>query len=206
MENGLVHKCALGLASKLNLYIGKEGLNYKKMVLGTEIVLINISKLVVVYLLATMFGVIFYTAIMHFAYVAIKRFSFGLHALNSTVCTIVSCTLFVAVPWILQGAGIGNIVVFVIFVAVILCLTKYAPSDTKARPLVGKALRARLRKKAVICGVVLLMVALAVPNGEIKLLLTLGAVFQCASILPITYQILKRSERNYESYEQAGDA
>jgi len=111
--------------------------------------------------------------------------------------------LFVAVPWALQGVGISNSAVFVSFIAVILCLYRYAPADTKARPLVGKVMRARLRKKAVICGVILLAIALLTPYREIKLLITLGAAFQCISILPITYKTLKRSERNYEFYEQA---
>ena len=204
MENELIRKYALCLASKLNVYIGKEGLDFKKMVLGAEVLIVNISKLIIMYLLAAMLGVIVHTAIIHIAYVVIKRFSFGLHALNSTVCTIVSCTLFVAVPWGLRGVGIGSAAVVAVFVAVIFCLYKYAPADTKARPLVGKMLRARLRKKAVICGVVLFVIALAVPSREVKLLLTLGAAFQVVSVLPLTYKILKRSERNYEAYEQAG--
>jgi len=65
MENGLMHKSALCFASKLNLYIGKEGLDFKKMLLGTEILLINISKLVVMYLLAAMLGVLLYTVVIH---------------------------------------------------------------------------------------------------------------------------------------------
>jgi accessory gene regulator B len=58
-----------------------------------------------------------------------------------------------------------------------------------------------LRKKAVICGVALMAVTLLIPDNSIKTLLTLGAVFQTVMILPITYKILKRSERNYEEYE-----
>jgi len=202
MENELIRKSAVGLANRLNTYIGKEGLDFQKMVLGMEVLIINITKLIIIYLLAAMLGVIIQTAILHFAYVVTKRYSFGLHALNSTVCTIVSCTIFVIVPWALQGTSISNTAVLAIFAVLIFCLYKYAPADTKARPLVGKALRAGLRKNAVACGVVLMITILFIPSNEIKLLLTLGAVFQCVSILPITYKILKRSERNYETYEQ----
>ena len=201
MENDIIRKSALRLSCMLNSHIGKEGLEFKKMILGMEVLIINVSKIIIIYLLAALLGVTLYTLVIHVAYIVTKRFSFGLHALNSTVCTIVSCTLFVAVPWGLQGVGVGNEVVFIIFAVVILCLYKYAPADTKARPLVGKLLRARLRKNAVICSVVLLVVALLVPSGELKLLLALGSVFQCVSILPITYKILKRSTKNYEIYE-----
>jgi len=204
MENEIIRKSATCFANKLNVYIGKEGLDYKKMVLGTEVLIVNISKVIIMYLLAATLGVFVHTLIIHIAYVAIKRFSFGLYALNSSVCTIVSCALLVAVPWGLQGVGIGNATVLAVFTAVVLCLYKYAPADTKARPLIGKVLRTKLRKKAVICGTTLLAIALVIPNNEAKLLITLGAVFQCVSILPITYKILKRSERNYETYEQVG--
>lgn len=172
------------------------------MVYGMEILLINISKMVVVYFLAWFLGAIIYALVTHIAYVTIKRYSFGLHALNSTVCTLVSCFLFAVVPWLVQGFEVGNIVVVMVFIHVIICLWLYAPADTKARPLVGKKLRVKLKVRAVLCGVVIMIVALIVPNGSFKLLLILGAVYQAVSILPVTYKILKRSEKNYEQYEQ----
>ena len=205
MENIIIHKAAVALSGKLNLYIGRDGLELKKMTLGMEVAIINISKLVAIYVLAALLGVVGPTAVIHIAYFAIKRYSFGLHALNSTVCTVVSCCLFVAVPLAVQvmGLGIGNVTVGAVFAVVLACLYCYAPADTKARPLIGAQLRVQLKKKAVLCGAVLMLVALLIPSGEVKLLLTLGVVFQTVSVLPITYKILKRSERNYETYENA---
>ena len=89
------------------------------------------------------------------------------------------------------------------FGGIIVALYLYAPADTKAKPLVGINLRKKLKKKAVICGVTLMIIALIVPDNSLKLLLALGSMSQCVAILPITYKILKRSERNYEKYEQA---
>ena len=203
MENEWIRKSALQLATRLNMYIGKEGLDFVKMTLGMEVMIINITKLIAVYLLAAILGVVPQTATLHFAYILVKRYSFGLHALNSTVCTIVSCTLFVAVPWVLHavGLGIGNVAVAVVFAPLLLCLYKYAPADTKARPLVGEKLRAKLKRNTMICALILMGIALLVTSREIKLLLTLGVTFQCVSLLPIIYKTLKRSEKNYEVYE-----
>ena len=202
MENKLINSVAQSLAGRLNHFIGKEGPAYTKMTLGMEVFIINVTKLIIIYILAAILGILAQTAILHIAYIMIKRCSFGLHALNSTVCTVVSCCIFVAIPWFLQGIGINNIIVAAAFVPIILCLYKYAPADTKARPLIGKNLRAQLKRKTVVCGIVLMAITLLVPGGHAKLLLTLGAGFQCISILPLTYKILKRSERNYEAYEQ----
>ncbi|MCL1877862.1 MAG: accessory gene regulator B family protein, partial [Defluviitaleaceae bacterium] len=83
-----------------------------------------------------------------------------------------------------------------------LCLVLYAPADTKARPLIGKQLRDSFKRKAVFCGFLLMGVALLIPNGNVKFLLSVGAAYQTICILPLTYKILKRSVKNYEAYEQ----
>ena len=77
----------------------------------------------------------------------IKRYSFGLHALNSTVYTLVSLVLFVIIPWLLFGLGIGNLTVAIAFLFVIFVLCKYVPADTKARPLIWKGLIEGMEKK-----------------------------------------------------------
>ena len=201
MENGLIHTVAKILVDKMNHYSGKEGLELQKLEFGMEILLINISKLVFIYLLAALLGVLGQTLIVHCSFVLVKRYSFGLHALNSTVCTVVSCCMFVITPLLLAGYGVGNNFVVVIFIVVIFILYCYAPADTKARPLIGSKLRKNLKLKAVISGAIVMIVALLVPSDSAKLLLSIGAAYQSVSILPLTYKILRRSEKNYEKYE-----
>jgi len=201
MESKIIRMAAMNLTGRLNRYAGKSGLELRKLELGMEIALINVSKLAVVYLLALLLGVVVQTFIVSLAFAATKRYSFGLHALNSTVCTLVSCLMLVVVPWALQGVGISNIAVMVMFVPIVVCLYLYAPADTNARPLVGPKNRARLKKKAVAIGVVLMLVALVVPSGDVKLLIVLGVVLQCVAIMPLSYKILRRRGRNYEQFE-----
>ncbi|MCL2500974.1 MAG: accessory gene regulator B family protein [Defluviitaleaceae bacterium] len=203
MENRLIHAAAQGMAHKINAYIGKEGLELQKLVLGTEMLIINVSKLFILYLTAALMGILVHTLILHAAYILIKRYSFGLHALNATVCTVVTCVMFAIIPWFLRGIGINNMIISAAFTFFIVCLYLYAPADTKARPLVGVALRVRLKRNAVLCGIVLMGVALAISDPYIKFLLTLGAAYQCVAILPLTYKLFKRSEKNYENYERS---
>ena len=202
MENKLIHNMALSLTAKLNRYTGKEGLELKKMTYGMEVLIINISKIIILYLLAWALGIVVQTLIIHAAYGVIRRYSYGLHALNSTVCTVVSCCMFVFIPWLMYGMEVGNIAVACAFAAIIFCLWRYAPADTEARPLVGPKMRARVKKKAVACGIGLMITALLMPSQAVKLLILMGAAYQTISILPLTYKILKRSERNYEKHEQ----
>ena len=202
MENKFTQKMAQHLVDSINVYARKEGLELQKMVLGMEILLLNISKLIIIYVLAYWCGILDKTFIIHASFALVKRYSFGLHALNSTVCTLVSCCLFVVIPLLISDVGIHNKIVIAIFPFIIFALYRYAPADTKARPLIGTMLRKSLKKKAVVCGVVVMAIALLIPNESIKLLLVLGAVYQSIFILPLTYKILKRSERNYEEYER----
>lgn len=208
MEGKLTKSAAVWLAGKLNRYTRKEGNELTKMTLGMEVILINVFKLTVVYVLAAVVGVLGLTFAAHIAFVAIKRYSFGLHALNSTVCTIASCTMFVLLPWLVSNfsLGIGNLTVAAVFAGILLSLFFFAPADTKAKPLFGANNRKKLKMKAVISGVVVLIAALLIPNEAIKLLVTLGAVYQGISITPLMYKILKRSERNYERYERTKQA
>ena len=201
MENRLIHSAALFLSCKLNRYAGKGGLELKKMIYGMEVFLINASKLIIIYLLAAVLGTFVQTLIINAAYIMIKRYSFGLHALSSTVCTVVSCCMFAIIPWLLHGVGVGSAVIAAAFGLIIFCLWRYAPADTKARPLIGRRLRAHMRRKAIACGVALMIIALFVPDESVKLLLLMGAAYQTVSILPLSYKILKRSEKNYEAHE-----
>ena len=201
MENKLTQTAAKFLAGKMNYYTCKEGLELKKMELGMEIIIINVLKLVIIFTLAVWLEVLWQTFVAYAAFATIKRYSFGLHALNSTACTLVSCCMFVIVPLLLINFGINNVGAIVAFSIILPVLYLYAPADTKARPLIGVKLRARFKRKAVICGFFVFIIALLIPSEPVKLLLTLGAAYQSIAIMPFMYKILKRSEKNYEAYE-----
>ena len=202
MGNKLLRAAANKIAIRLNSYSNVEGLEFTKMVIGIEAFIINVVKLLIIYLLAAILGVIPSTLVIHGAFALIKRYSLGLHALSVTMCAVVSCLLLVIVPWLLQGVTINNIVVVSAFAPIMFSLYLFAPADTKARPLIGKKLRTSHKRKTLICGALLLGITLLIPNESVKFLLTLGAVYQVIAILPLTYKILKRSEKNYEKFEQ----
>ena len=203
MENRVTQAGVKWITAWINRYACKEGIELTKIRLGVEILLISVIKLCIVYSLAITLGVLEFTLITHGAFMLVKRYSFGLHALNSTVCTISSCFMFVLVPWMLSGVAIGNQSVILVFIVVISVLFLFAPADTKSRPLIGAKRRTQLRIKAVICGIVLFILTLLIPSEQVKFLLVLGAVYQSVAILPLTYILLGRSRKNYERYELA---
>ena len=146
MESNLKNRVVRYLVGKINMYLNKEGAELQKIEYGMEVLIINISKISIIYMLAVLCGTLWQTLVIHSAFVFIKKYSFGLHALNSTACTVVSSCMFVLVPLFLTGVCIGNPVVLAIFTVVIVILCKYAPADTKAMPLVGEGRRGRFKR------------------------------------------------------------
>ncbi|WP_249685661.1 accessory gene regulator B family protein, partial [Bacillus velezensis] len=73
---------------------------YLKMKSGIKTILINFSKAIFVYGMAILCGVLFQTFILHSAYFAVSRVSFGLHAKSSAHCTKISVILLVSMSLI----------------------------------------------------------------------------------------------------------
>ncbi|WP_455815401.1 accessory gene regulator B family protein, partial [Clostridium butyricum] len=92
--------------------------------------------------------------------------------------------------------------VFILFTIINILLYKYAPADTENHPLFSADLRNKLKKDSVITGIILMIFTLLIPNNAIKTLVSLAAISAVTLILPITYNLLKRSYKNYENYEK----
>lgn len=174
---------------------------YLKVKYGLEIILINAMKFIAVYGVALLLGIVWQTITVHLAYLMIRRYSFGLHATKSWVCTAVSVSMFDLIPYFAKGLLLNNWIVLGVFIFVLLNVFFFAPADTESLPLIGKENRKKLKRKAMVCTLLLTGIALLVPIAEMKVLIMLGALYQVVSINPLVYKILNRRHHNYESYE-----
>lgn len=201
-KQSLTERLAEGITSKFNRQLNKEGLELVKMKLGLEILLINITKFLIVFITAAQLNLLKEALFMSLVFASVRRTAFGLHAKNSIVCTIVSLAMFVAGPYVCQYIKLDNYTVFGIFTGMNLILYKYAPADTESHPILGKKLRKKLRKETVLTGTLLMLIALIIPSQQVKALITLAVAFEVISILPIIYKLLNRRYKNYEKYER----
>lgn len=205
MENksqlSLMERVADIITNKINYSLHKEGLELQKMKLGIEILLINISKFIIIFTTAATFNLLKEAIFMSVIFASIRRNAFGIHAKNSFMCTLVSLSMFVFGSYISYYLKFNNYEVFSIFTIVNTLLYKYAPADTENHPLIGANLREKRKKEAVITGVVLMLIALLIPNSLVKTLMSLAVIFAVILILPVTYRLMKRGYRNYEKYE-----
>lgn len=198
----LMERVAEIIANRINFYLHKEGLELQKMKLGLQIILINISKFIIIFMVATEFHLLKEAIFMCIIFASIRRNAFGLHAKNSFICTLISICIFVFGAYLSYYLRFNNYIVFILFTVINLLLYKYAPADTENHPLIGANLRKKRKKEAVITGIILMVIALIIPNNVIKTLISLAAISAVIVILPITYNLLKRSYKNYENYEK----
>lgn len=191
-------KFALWLRQKLSL----EELEFLKIKLGLEVILINLTKGFVVYGLAIILNVFFLTLLLHVSYLLIRSKSFGLHAQSSMMCTFISVFIFILIPWMTKDMILGPLIIFIVFLISLICLFRYAPADTEKQPLIGSKNRERLRRQAISRCSGLAVIALLFAKNFVGTMITFGVGIQIIFILPITYKLLKRSYQNYEKYEK----
>lgn len=188
-------------AEKLNESLQKEGIELVKMKLGIQIILIDLSKMIVIFSIAVVFNLLKETAFLFFIFAVARKNAFGVHARNSLVCTVSSTFLFVFGAYASSYIVFNNAEIMLLFSIMNVLIYKYAPADTENRPLLGRKFRDKLKKNAVITGIFLMLLALIFKSPLIKTLITLAYSYEVISILPITYKILKRRCKNYEQYE-----
>ncbi|AAK78063.1 MULTISPECIES: accessory gene regulator ArgB-like protein [Clostridium] len=201
-KSSVMEKLAEVVSLKLNKHLKMEGIELIKLKLGVEIIFINISKLAILFLVSYYFGLIKETIIMLAAFGFLRSNAFGLHAKNSIVCTVMSLLMFVLGAYLSKYLLFNNYMVLASFIIVNLLLFRYAPGDTEAHPLVGAKLRDKLKKQAVLMGMLLMAITLIIPDELIKTCISLSSYFEIISILPITYKVLGRRYKNYYEFER----
>jgi len=201
-QTSLMEKLAERIVMRLNTKAKKEGLELAKMKLGLEIFFINLSKLIIVFLIANHFNLLKEALFMILVFGSIKNTAFGLHAKSSMVCTLITSMMFVAGPYVSYHINLDNYAVLVVFIIMTFCFYKYAPADTENHPILGAKLRLKLRNKTVLKSLFFMVITLIVKIQVVKAMIVLAIGFNVANILPITYKILNRRYNNYEEYER----
>lgn len=196
----LISKLSNSLALNINQYIKKDDAEFEKLKYGLTILLINISKISTLLIAAFILGIFKYTLLYFFCFVCIRAFAFGAHAEKSISCTLSNLIIFLGGTYLSSILKLDNYGVLLIFMLNFILLYRYAPADTKARPIIGRKLRKKLKIKALIAATLLMIVALIVQNNITKTIITLAVLSESLCIIPLTYKILKKEYDNYEKF------
>lgn len=196
-----MEKMADFFSIRLNKKLNLSELEYQKLRYGMEVIFINVLKTVIVFVLAAFFGIWKDTIIIFIAFAAFRLYAFGLHAKNSIVCTLISCTTHVIIPIITRELWLDKRIAVIIFAIFTICFICYAPADTESHPLIGEEFRKKLKIRAVIVSIVLPVMGVFFFTNRIMMLILCAEFYAVVGIAPVTYTILQRRKRNYEQYE-----
>ena len=104
---------------------------------GLEALYITITKTIVIFGLAILFGVFKETLLIMIFYNIIRTTAFGMHAKESWHCYVISGTLFIGMALLAKYIDINFYVKLIIYVFSAITIFMYAPADTYKRPLIN---------------------------------------------------------------------
>lgn len=168
---------------------------------GLELLVKQIPKLLVSLIAAYLTGTVFEVLLVISSFSLIKSFAHGLHAKTSMGCMVMTVICMNIGTILMKKMFISFHLMTVIFSLGAICVWKYAPRDTRKRPIVGKKRRDKMRSKCLIMYGICFLIATIFYQAIGKYLMY-GVVLEVTSILPITYKLLKEEEQNYERFER----
>lgn len=188
------------LVRYINRYLKLEGIEFQKLQLGISILVINISKTIIILICSFYAGLLKETITLCILFYLFRRYSFGLHAKSSIVCTIISIIILVGGAYLGKNIAFNSILTTILYLFLAGVLIKYSPADTENNPLIGEAKRKKLKLKVIITVIILLIAKLIINNSIFSNLIVIAISSQILSIIPITYKLLGRGYNNYEKY------
>jgi len=178
----------------------REEIEFQKMVYGVEIILHNVPKFLMMIALSSFFHTLPFTLYTWLPFALLRKYAGGLHAKQSITCSAITIVMFVFIPATMYNLQTtSNMNIIWLFVS-ILCLYKYAPADTSARPIIGKKKRCHLKKKSIICFCLISVIVVFTPIPNI--LPIIGTTYVLLSIHPITYRFFRQRMNNYMMYDK----
>lgn len=192
------------LSNKISFQIGttynKDADYIAKLNYGLQVLFLSTTKLILLLIIGYFLNILIPMVIAIGSFSIIRRFAFGLHCSSSRSCSIITVLVFVGQVYLFKFITVNPYILYAIAAMSLLILYKYAPADTKKRPIVSKKLRKKLRLKSVITACILITAALITPNYLYKTIIIVNLFIEALCTLPLTYKIFGREINNYEKF------
>lgn len=180
----------------------KSELELKKINYGLKVIMLNLSKFIIIVMVAYILNLCKYALLTILLMIVMKKYCFGLHAKSNRICTAITTAMVLGTAYVSKYRLIGMRYVILIAILAFIGICKYAPADTKAHPLIGKKLRANLRRKAIVSVISAYGIAFILNKNDVTIIVVLTAFIQSIMINPLTYKLLNREWNNYEKYNE----
>ena len=167
---------------------------------GLISIYILITKLIVIFILASVIGIFKEVLIFSVIYSIIRTPSFGIHASKSWICLIVSSILFLGIPYICLTTNMSLELKFLLGSIGTIFIFKNSPADTHKRPIVNPTRRKVYKGISTLIAISFTIIAICINNEFVSNCLILALITQCIVISPLTYKLFKMPYNNYKNY------
>ncbi len=167
---------------------------------GLISIYILITKLIVIFILASVIGIFKEVLIFSVIYSIIRTPSFGIHASKSWICLIVSSILFLGIPYICLTTNMSLELKFLLGSIGTIFIFKNSPADTHKRPIVNPTRRKVYKGISALIAISFTLIAICINNEFVSNCLILALITQCVVISPLTYKLFKMPYNNYKNY------
>ncbi len=177
-----------------------EGLEYKTpqqclaVKNGVEILLLNLPKTVLLFLIAYWLNILLPVIVCMCAYGALRMYSFGIHLSHDMSCAIWGFLIYIGGTHLALHINISNVVRIVIYVICFFLFLKYAPAGMKPRPI-GAKQYIPLKAMTILILMILIAVSTVLQIFHKTIyanIILIAMVSQVINVLPFTYKIFRK--------------
>ena len=172
---------------------------------GLEGIYLSITKLIIIFLLAILLNILKEMIFMLIIFNILRTTGFGLHATKSWICLVSSSVIFLGGPLLAKIIIINNLLKTILSITSVILIYKYAPADTKKRPLIKEKKRNIYKFITTIKCIILNIFIIFIKNNIITNLIILGIYAEVIVILPKTYKLFNMPYDNYKNYKPLYD-
>lgn len=195
----LVEKLSLHLTNRIKKSLPeKKEVELEQIKYGIHVLLNNIIKLPVVFIIAFFLGILKYTFVAFLCFNFVRWSASGIHARKSISCLISTTIVFIGVALLGSNISLKIIDITAGFIMCVVLAYLYAPADTEEKPYVSQRVRGRLKLQSCISIIILYLACFPLINTKYASIITFSVIAECITILPITYIIFKRRFNNHE--------
>ncbi len=170
----------------------------EKLAYGLEGLYLNITKLIIIFLIALLLGFLKEFIIALILFNIIRFPGFGFHASKSIVCLTTSTLLILGIPYLFTNIEITQNIKIIICLISIVVFIICAPADTWKRPLTNKKKRLIRKVSAISLAIIYSILIIILDNIQISDLLLSALVIESILISPIMYLVFKEPYKNYK--------
>ena len=158
---------------------------------GVEILLLNLPKTVLLFLIAYWMNMLFPVIVCMCAYGALRMYSFGIHLSHDMSCAAWGFLIYIGGTYFALHINIYHVVRIATYIICFLLLLKYAPAGMKPRPIGAKQY---IPLKAMTILILMILIAVSTVlqifhKTVYANIILIAIISQTINILPFTYKI-----------------